>query len=135
MSRYLTAEDVLGFHESLVARFGGKAGIRDQNLLESAIARPQTGYYSDLIEEAAALWESLSQNHPFLDGNKRTAVTATAVFLRINGFGYKLLVTDAESYAWMHERYETGTMKKDRIEPWIRRHVYREHEQAERLSS
>ena len=128
MSRFLTSEDVLGFHETLIARFGGKTGVRDRGLLESAIARPQTGYYSDLIEEAAALWESLSQNHPFLDGNKRTAVTATAVFLRINGFGYKLLTTDAEAYEWMLERYETGTMKKDQVEPWIRRHVYREQE-------
>lgn len=130
MRRYLTAEDVRGFHKALVARFGGKAGVRDQDLLESAIARPQTGYYSDLFEEAAALWESLSQNHPFLDGNKRTAVTATAVFLRINGFGYKLLVTDAEAYAWMWERYESGTMKKEQIEPWIRRHVYQEQERT-----
>ena len=131
MRRYLTAEDVRGFHEALVARFGGKAGVRDQDLLESAIGRPQTGYYSDVIEEAAALWESLSQNHPFLDGNKRAAVTATAVFLRINGLGYKLLVSDAEAYAWMHQRYETGTMKKDHIEPWIRWHAYTEDERTE----
>lgn len=126
MSRYLTVEEVLGFHETLIARFGGKAGVRDQGLLESAVARPQTGYYDDLIEEAAAFWESLSQNHPFLDGNKRAAVTATAVFLRVNGYGYKLLVTDTEAYEWMWERYETGTMKKEQIEPWIRRHIYQE---------
>jgi death-on-curing protein len=124
MRRYLTVEDVLGFHGSLVARFGGAGGVRDHGLLDAAIARPRTGYYLDVIEEAAALWESLSQNHPFLDGNKRTAVTATAVFLRINGFGYKVLVTDAEAYEWMRERYETGTMKKTEIEPWIRSHVY-----------
>jgi death on curing protein len=53
--------------------------------LESALARPQSGYYRDLIEEGAALWESLSQNHPFIDGNKRVAVTVTAAFLRVNG--------------------------------------------------
>jgi len=128
MSRYLTSQDILSFHKVLVARFGGKTGVRDQGLLESAVARPQTGYYDDVIEEAAAFWESLSQNHPFFDGNKRTAVTATAVFLRINGFGYRMLVTDVEAYAWMWERYETGTMKKEQIGPWIRRHVYRVRE-------
>ncbi|MBV8436707.1 MAG: type II toxin-antitoxin system death-on-curing family toxin [Silvibacterium sp.] len=126
MNKYLMTDDVLRFHEALVARFGGKSGVRDRGLLESAIARPQSGYYSDVIEEAAAFWESLSQNHPFLDGNKRTAVAATAVFLRINGFGYKLRVTDAEAYAWMWERYETGTMQKEHIESWIRRHTYQE---------
>jgi death-on-curing protein len=63
----------------LIERFGGSHGLRDQGALESALARPQTGYYLDLIEEAAALWESLSQNHPFIDGNKRIAITATAM--------------------------------------------------------
>jgi death-on-curing protein len=58
---------------------------RGSGLLESALFRPQTGYYADLIEEAAALWESLSQNQPFPDGNKRTAFAATYTFLAING--------------------------------------------------
>ncbi len=58
-------------HKTLIDRFGGSYGIRDVGGLESALARPQTGYYRDLIEEGAALWESLSQNHPFIDDNKR----------------------------------------------------------------
>jgi len=62
----------------LIGRFGGALGIRDRGALESALTRPQSGYYADLIQEAAALWESLSQNHPFLDGNKRVAVTTAA---------------------------------------------------------
>jgi death-on-curing protein len=70
----------------LIARFGGSDGIRDHGALESALARPRSGYYSDLIQEAAALWESLSQNHAFVDGNKRVAVTVTAAFLRVNGY-------------------------------------------------
>jgi death-on-curing protein len=49
------------------------------------LAGPQSGYYEDIIQEAAALWESLFQNHPFLDGNKRVAVTVTAAFLRVSG--------------------------------------------------
>jgi death on curing protein len=121
VSQYLTLEEILGFHEVLIARFGGTLGVRDQGALESAIARPQSGYYSDTIEEAAALWESLSQNHPFLDGNKRTAVAATAVFLRING--YRLLFTDVDAYQWLIGRYNTGTLKKITIEEWLRKHA------------
>jgi death-on-curing protein len=75
-------DEVIAVHARLIARFGGSLGIRDRGALESALARPQTGYYSDPIQEAAALWESLSQNHPFVDGNKRVAVTVTAAFLR-----------------------------------------------------
>ena len=61
------------------------AGIRDMGSLESAAFRPQSGYYSDIVEEACALMESLLINHPFMDGNKRTAFAACSVFLRING--------------------------------------------------
>ena len=71
-------------------------GIRDAAALESALARPRSGYYSDLIQEAAALWESLSQNHAFVDGNKRVAVTMTAAFLRVNG--YRLGFDDLEAF-------------------------------------
>ena len=86
MTTYPTLREVLYVHRSLIERFGGSHGIRDMGALESALARPQTGYYRDLIEEGAALWESLSQNHPFIDGNKRVAVTVTAAFLSVNGF-------------------------------------------------
>src|SRR6266849_6647440 len=85
MTDYLTVTEVLEMHADLIERYGGSQGVRDQGLLEAALYRPQTGYYSDLIEEAAALWESLSQNHPFIDGNKRTAFAATYAFLAING--------------------------------------------------
>jgi death-on-curing protein len=61
--------------------------------LESALARTQSGYYRDLIEEGAALWESLSQNHPFLDGNKRVAVTVTTAFLTVNDTGSSLMTS------------------------------------------
>lgn len=121
MSPYLTLDDVLEFHKYLIERFGGTLGIRDQAALESAIARPQSGYYADVIEEAAALFESLSQNHPFLDGNKRTAISATAAFLRMNR--YRLLVNEWEAYRWLIERYESGTMRKPLIEQWLRDHV------------
>src|SRR5258708_20552203 len=85
MTDYLTMAEVLAMHADQIERYGGSHGVRDPGLLEAALFRPQTGYYADLIEEAAALWESMSQNHPFIDGNKRTAFAATYTFLAING--------------------------------------------------
>ena len=94
MTDYLTLADVLAIHEDQIARYGGTGGLRDAALLEAALYRLQTGYYEDLIEEAAALWESLAQTHPFVDGNKRTAFAATYTFLAING---ARLTADAEA--------------------------------------
>lgn len=121
MTHYLTVAEVLGIHRALIEDFGGLEGVRDMNALESACARPQTGYYADVIEEAAALFESLSQNHPFLDGNKRTAITAVAVFLDYNR--YELWVDSMAAYQWLIEQYESGSMKKTVIEKWLREHV------------
>ena len=86
MTSYPTVAEVIAVHSRLIAIFGGSLGIRDLGALESALARPRTGYYDDLIQEATALWESLSQNHPFVDGNKRVAVTVTGAFLKVNGY-------------------------------------------------
>jgi len=79
---YPTVDDVVAVHARLIEKFGGSLGIRDRGALESAVARPQTGYYEDLIQQAAAFWESLSQNHPFIDDNKRVAVTVAVAFLK-----------------------------------------------------
>ena len=86
MSRdYLTTADVLGIHAVLLRKYGGAGGVRDMGALEAAVFRPQSGYYADLVQEACALMESLLINHPFVDGNKRTAFAACDIFLRING--------------------------------------------------
>ena len=121
MTSYPTIDEVVAVHARLIARFGGSLGIRDRGALESALARPQTGYYNDLIQEAAALWESLSQNHPFLDGNKRVAVTVMAAFLKVNG--YKLEFDDLEAYAFLINLYESGRMRFQELESWLRRHA------------
>lgn len=71
MTQYPSLDDVLVAHTRLIKAFGGPPGLRDLGALEAALARPRTGYYQDLIEEVAALLESLSQNHPFIDGNKQ----------------------------------------------------------------
>lgn len=81
--KYLTVEQVIDLHEYQIDEHGGIHGIRDKNLLEAAIIRPQTGYYETLLEQAAALMESLANNHVFIDGNKRIAFFATELFLTI----------------------------------------------------
>jgi death-on-curing protein len=73
---YLTVAEVLTIHKQQIDQYGGIDGLRDSGLLESAIFRPQTGYYNSVAEESAALMESLANNHPFLDGNKRVAFAA-----------------------------------------------------------
>ena len=115
---YLTVADVLGMHTILMQRYGGAGGVRDPGALEAALFRPQTGYYSDIIAEAAALLESLAINHPFVDGNKRIAFAATDVFLRINGWCLKRqpMVIHTE----MLEMLEAGTFDIAHLEPWLR---------------
>ena len=115
---YLTVADVLGMHTILMQRYGGAGGVRDPGALEAALFRPQTGYYFDIIAEAAALLESLEINHPFVDGNKRIAFAATDVFLRINGWCLKRqpMVIHTE----MLEMLEAGTFDIAHLEPWLR---------------
>jgi death-on-curing protein len=118
---YLVIAEVTAIHADQIDRYGGATGIRDVGLLEAAVFRPQTGYYSDLIEEAAALWESLSQNHPFIDGNKRVAFAATYTFLAING---ARLTADADAaYAFIMPLYQTGNFEFDQLSNWLRENV------------
>lgn len=121
MTDYLTTAEALAIHADQIERYGGSHGVRDYGLLEAALYRPQTGYYADLIEESAALWESLAQNHPFIDGNKRAAFAATYTFLAING---ARLTTEAEeTYSFVAGLYETNQFNFDRLVPWLRAHV------------
>jgi death on curing protein len=120
---YPTINEIVAVHALLIAKFGGSLGIRDRGALEAAVARPQTGYYEDLIQEAAALWESLSQNHPFVDGNKRVAITAMAAFLKVNG--YVLVFDDLEAYTFLINLYETGRMRFSELDTWLRKHTVR----------
>src|SRR4029077_5977225 len=83
---YLTVAEVLAIHHRQIEAYGGIHGLRDQGSLEAAVFRSQTGYYNGLAEEAAALLESLANNHAFLDGNKRVAFDATHTFVLVNGF-------------------------------------------------
>jgi death on curing protein len=123
MTDYLTVAEVLAMHADQIERYGGSHGIRDPGLLEAALYRPQTGYYADLIEEAAALWESLAQNHAFLDGNKRVAFAATYTFLAINGA--RLTADAEETYVFVAGLYEANQFGFDKLVPWLRSHVSR----------
>jgi death-on-curing protein len=115
---YLTAADVLGMHAVLMQRYGGASGLRDPGALEAALFRPQTGYYDDIVAEAASLMESLAINHPFVDGNKRIAFAATDVFLRING--WRLKRAPAQIYSEMMQLFESGHFDMAHLEPWLR---------------
>ena len=115
---YLTVADVLGMHTVLVKRYGGAPGLSDPGALESALFRPQTGYYEDIVAEAAALLESLAINHPFVDGNKRIAFAAADVFLRING--WRLNRPSMQIHAEMMQMFDSGTFDIAHLEPWLR---------------
>ena len=115
---YLTVADVLAMHAALMKRYGGAAGVRDPGALEAALFRPQTGYYDDILAEAAALMESLAINHPFVDGNKRVAFAAADVFLRING--WRLRRAPMRIHAEMMRMFESGTFDIAHLDPWLR---------------
>jgi death-on-curing protein len=96
---FLSKVQVLRVHQKLIERFGGIAGVRDAGALEAALERPQATFegedlYTTVGEKAAALFHSLVTNHPFTDGNKRTAALCAELFVLVNGFD--LLATDEE---------------------------------------
>jgi death on curing protein len=115
---YLDIEDVMHMHAVQIERFGGSPGVRDAGLIEAALLRPQTGYYSDLIEEAAAMWESLTMNHGFVDGNKRIGLAATYTFLALNGV--RMIAVPDELLLFIMSSLESGTFTKDNLDAWLR---------------
>jgi death-on-curing protein len=125
MFRYLTAEQVLFIHARLVAETGGSHGVRDLGLLLSAVERPQATFgeqdlYPGLCSKAAALLESLVKNHPFIDGNKRTAITSAGLFLRLNG--YRLTV-DNQQLAVFTLQCAQGALSFEEMTAWFERHA------------
>jgi death-on-curing protein len=101
--KYLSAEQVLFIHSRLIDTTGGLHGVRDTGLLQSAVERPKATFerkdlYKDVFHKAAALMEFLTNNHPFIDGNKRTAITSSALFLRFNGYILKASQKNLEKF-------------------------------------
>ena len=119
--KFLSLDEVLAIHERLIERFGGDHGIRDHGLLESALFRPQTGYYAHIEEMAAAMFESLLVNHAFVDGNKRVAFFASDIFLRLNG--WKLVVTADGGEEFIVGMLEANDCSFEKIRNWIQGHI------------
>ena len=122
--RYLTPEQVLFIHARLIAETGGEHGVRDLGLLQSAVSRLQAVFdgnelYSDIYQKAAALLESLINNHPFVDGNKRTGITATAMFLHINDYFLTASNQEVESFVLS---VASGKQSVQTIAEWLRLH-------------
>lgn len=120
-TRYPSSESIKVLHRFLINTFGGYHGIRDEKALESAIMRPQTGYYDNLLQEAAALMESLGINHPFIDGNKRIAFFTTDAFLRLNG--KKVVCDDLEAYEFIIGLFESNSYSFEPLQDWLQEHV------------
>lgn len=112
-----TLQETHELHEQLILRFGGSKGARDLGLLESALVRPQTGYYETLSMQAAALLQSLCQNHCFVDGNKRVAFASTAIFLRMNG--YRLIVKPDDGESFLVEQVIQKRVTIEVIAAWL----------------
>lgn len=118
---YPTLDETLELHRNLIDRFGGSPGVRDLGLLQSALGRPQSGYYSSLSLQAAALIQSLALNHGSVDGNKRVAFALTAIFVRMNG--YRLRVTPDNGESFLIEKVIQGKADIDSISQWLEKHM------------
>lgn len=90
MCSMLTINDIIYIHDRVILSYGGATGLRDSTLLQSAVGRIDTGYYNHILETGAALFESIFFNHPFVDGNKRTAFCSFHVFLQLNGHDLRI---------------------------------------------
>ena len=121
MADYLTVAEVYRMQHRLIELFGGLHGVRDKGAVEAAVFRPQIGYYNSLEEEAAALMESLANNHGFLDGNKRIAFTAADVFLRRNGSYIE--VEGVDGHAFICGSMDRHEFRFAQILEWIRQHI------------
>lgn len=124
MTMCLTAAQVLFIHYRLISETGGEHGIRDIGLLESAIARPKATFadqelYKNISEKAAALMESLVNNHPFMDGNNRTGIACAVLFLRQNGITFSAKNADLERFTL---RVAASKVKFSEIVKWLKSH-------------
>ena len=118
---YLTVAEVVAIHHYQIEEHGGEQGMLNQGALESAVFRPQTGYYNDLSEEAAALLESLVNNHAFLDGNERVGFAAVHTFLLLNGFD--LNVPSTAAFAFVMKAISEGKFRFAMLHDWIAAHL------------
>jgi len=122
---FVPKADVLAIHQRQIERFGGLDGIRDEGLLDSALAQPQATFFGELLHpnictQAAAYLYHLAKNHPFLDGNKRTAFATTIAFLRMNG--YELSMSEEAAYN-MVIQVAQGQISKEELTSLVEQHI------------
>lgn len=122
--KYLTPQKVLFIHDQVVKRTGGSHGVRDIGLVESAVYRPQATFdredlYKTIFDKVAALLQSLLKNHPFVDGNKRTALTSAGLFLSLNG--YKLINAKKEEVEFAI-KVDNEHLDIEEISNWLQKH-------------
>lgn len=122
--KYLTVPQVLAIHDQMVKRFGGSQGIRDIGLVESSVGRPQATYdgmdlYEDVFVKAAALLQSLLKNHPFVDENKRTALTSAGIFLKMNDYD---LQNNHEEEVEFGVSVDNQHLPLEEIATWLEKH-------------
>lgn len=122
--KYLTTPQILAIHHQLVKRFGGPQGIRDISLVASAVGRPQATFdgidlYEHIFDKAAALPQSLLKNHPFVDGNKRTALTSSGIFLKMNGY---TLINYHDLEVEFGVAIDTQHLSIEEISAWLKKH-------------
>ncbi|MEM6713736.1 MAG: type II toxin-antitoxin system death-on-curing family toxin [Cyanobacteria bacterium P01_D01_bin.6] len=123
--RFLTLIEVLELHRRVIEQSGGAFGIRELGLLEAAIVQPRMTFggddlYPDLLTKAAALGFSIINNHPFVDGNKRTGHAATAIFLLLNGVEIKASVDEQEQ---MVLAIAAGDAGREAFNTWLTQHT------------
>jgi death-on-curing protein len=124
---HLTVEQVAFLHARLIEETGGSHGIRDVGLLQSAVARSWTTFdgqdlYGEVFSKAAALMHSLTKNHPFVDGNKRTGTAAAVLLLRTNGWSFEASNAELEEFALRVVGEELAVLE---MAEWLRRHSVR----------
>ena len=124
MTVYLTLEQILYIHDQVTEEIGGAFGLRDLGALSAAVERPKASFggsaaYPDVFAKAAALLESLCNNHAFVDGNKRVAYVATGLFLELNGFSLVVSRRSAEPFML---RMAAGRVSLQQVQIWLRKH-------------
>jgi death on curing protein len=124
MIKFLNKEIILNFHQDQLERYGGKSGVRDEELLESALAQPQASFGGEYVHKniflmAATYGFHLCQNHPFYDGNKRTALIAMYTFLYVNGYQIK---ADKKSLFAIMMDLASGKVKKEELAEYLKKH-------------
>lgn len=124
--RFLSVEDVTDIHADQIERYGGTLGVRDVELLQSAIGMPEAGFgnqhlHADIFEMAAAYLYHIVQNHPFIDGNKRTGTMASFVFLKLNGL---TLDADESAFESLVLKAAQGQIVKSAIAEFFRKHSH-----------